>query len=132
MSGFKAFILKGNLIEIATGLIMALAFAAVVTTFTEWLTGLLPVDDDFFSDKVGRALHQGSRALLPDRGGRRGPRRRAARGDPRPAPRAGRRGLTRRTTSHERLALRGGPFVHVQPPIVPIKWVVPPPSGRPM
>ena len=53
MSGFKAFILKGNLIEIATGLIMALAFAAVVTTFTEWLTGLLPVEEDFFSDKVG-------------------------------------------------------------------------------
>ena len=42
MSGFKAFILKGNLIEIATGLIMALAFATVVSTFTEWLTGLLP------------------------------------------------------------------------------------------
>jgi large conductance mechanosensitive channel len=53
MSGFKAFILKGNLIEIATGLIMALAFAAVVSTFTEWLTGLLPVSDDFFSDEVG-------------------------------------------------------------------------------
>jgi len=53
MGGFKAFILKGNLIEIATGLIMALAFAAVVTTFTEWLTGLLPVSDDFFSDEVG-------------------------------------------------------------------------------
>jgi large conductance mechanosensitive channel len=53
MNGFKAFILKGNLIEIATGLIMALAFAAVVTTFTEWLTGLLPVSDDFFSDTVG-------------------------------------------------------------------------------
>ncbi|MGF9759702.1 MscL family protein [Microvirga sp. 0TCS3.31] len=53
MSGFKAFILKGNLIEIATGLIMALAFAAVVTTFTEWLTGLLPVSDDFFSDRAG-------------------------------------------------------------------------------
>ena len=42
MSGFKNFILKGNLIEIATGLILALAFASVVTTFTEWLTGLLP------------------------------------------------------------------------------------------
>ena len=42
MSGFKNFILKGNLIEIATGLIMALAFAAVVTTFTAWLTGLMP------------------------------------------------------------------------------------------
>ena len=51
MSGFKAFILKGNLIEIATGLIMALAFASVVTTFTEWLTGLLPeTDSNLFSD----------------------------------------------------------------------------------
>lgn len=45
MSGFKNFILKGNLVEIATGLIMALAFAAVVTAFTEWLTGLLPETD---------------------------------------------------------------------------------------
>ena len=45
MGGFKAFILKGNLIEIATGLIMALAFASVVSTFTEWLTGLLPESD---------------------------------------------------------------------------------------
>ena len=42
MTGFKNFILKGNLIEIATGLIVALAFTSVVTTFTEWLTGLLP------------------------------------------------------------------------------------------
>ena len=53
MSGFKAFLLKGNLIEIATGLIMALAFAAVVTTFTAWLTGLLPSSDDFFSNEAG-------------------------------------------------------------------------------
>jgi large conductance mechanosensitive channel len=53
MTGFKNFILKGNLVEIATGLIMALAFAAVVTTFTEWLTGLLPDSDEFFSDEVG-------------------------------------------------------------------------------
>lgn len=50
MNGFKNFILKGNLIEIATGLIMALAFAAVVTAFTEWLTGLLPdTDSQIFS-----------------------------------------------------------------------------------
>ena len=42
MSGFKNFLLRGNLIEIATGLIMALAFAEVVTTFTNWLTSLLP------------------------------------------------------------------------------------------
>ncbi len=45
MTGFKNFILKGNLVEIATGLIMALAFASVVTAFTEWLTGLLPETD---------------------------------------------------------------------------------------
>ncbi|MFC7361067.1 MscL family protein [Nocardioides astragali] len=52
MSGFKNFILKGNLIEIATGLIMALAFASVVTTFTEWLTGLLPdTGSAYFSTK---------------------------------------------------------------------------------
>ena len=54
MGGFKAFILKGNLIEIATGLIMALAFASVVTTFTEWLTGLLPdTSSGAFSNKAG-------------------------------------------------------------------------------
>lgn len=32
---FKEFALKGNLIEIAVGLILALAFAGVVTSFTE-------------------------------------------------------------------------------------------------
>lgn len=54
MSGFKNFIIKGNLIEIATGLIMALAFASVVTTFTEWLTGLLPnTESDYFSNEAG-------------------------------------------------------------------------------
>ena len=31
MTGFKKFLLRGNLIELATALIMALAFAAVVT-----------------------------------------------------------------------------------------------------
>ena len=50
MGGFKAFILKGNLIEIATGLIMALAFASVVSTFTAWLLGLLPdTNSEIFS-----------------------------------------------------------------------------------
>ncbi|MDT0183452.1 MscL family protein [Microbacterium sp. ARD31] len=52
MTGFKNFILKGNLIEIATGLIMALAFAAVVTTFTAWLTALLPdSSSEYFSNE---------------------------------------------------------------------------------
>jgi large conductance mechanosensitive channel len=50
MSGFKNFILRGNLIELATAFIMAAAFAAVVTRFTEWLTGLMPESaDDYFS-----------------------------------------------------------------------------------
>jgi large conductance mechanosensitive channel len=42
MSGFKNFVLRGNLVDIAVGLIIALSFAQVVTTFTNWLTSLLP------------------------------------------------------------------------------------------
>ena len=41
MSGFKNFILRGNLVEIAVGLIMALAFAEVVSTFTATLMGFI-------------------------------------------------------------------------------------------
>jgi large conductance mechanosensitive channel len=37
MSGFKSFLLRGNLVETAVALIMALSFAAVVTEFTEVL-----------------------------------------------------------------------------------------------
>lgn len=55
MSGFKNFILRGNLVEIAVGLIMALAFAEVVNAFVAWLTSLLPDDlySDLFSGGVG-------------------------------------------------------------------------------
>ncbi len=42
MSGFKNFVLRGNLVEIAVAFVIATAFAAVVTAFTEWLTYLLP------------------------------------------------------------------------------------------
>lgn len=42
MSGFKNFVLRGNLVDIAVAFIMATAFAAVVTAFTGWLTGLMP------------------------------------------------------------------------------------------
>jgi large conductance mechanosensitive channel len=35
-------VLRGNLVEIAVGLIMALAFASVVVTLVAWLTSLLP------------------------------------------------------------------------------------------
>ncbi len=50
MSGFKNFILRGNLIEIAVAFIVATSFAAVVTAFTNWLTSLLPKEaDEVFS-----------------------------------------------------------------------------------
>ena len=64
MSGFKAFVLKGNLIEIATGLIMALAFASVVTTFTEWLTGLLPETDSALFSNAPQSFGAFLNALL--------------------------------------------------------------------
>lgn len=42
MSGFKNFLLRGNLIDLAVAVIIGTAFGAVVTTFTNWLTGRLP------------------------------------------------------------------------------------------
>jgi len=53
MTGFKNFVLRGNLIELATAFIVAAAFAAVVTKFTEWLTGLMPDSaSDYFSTEA--------------------------------------------------------------------------------
>jgi large conductance mechanosensitive channel len=50
MTGFKNFVLRGNLVEIAVGLILAVAFSQVVSSFTAWLTSLLPdAADDVFS-----------------------------------------------------------------------------------
>ena len=42
MSGFKAFLLRGNLVDLAVAVIIGTAFGAVVTSFTAWLTNLLP------------------------------------------------------------------------------------------
>ena len=42
MSGFKNFVLRGNLIEIAVAFIIAGAFATVVNAFTNWLTAQMP------------------------------------------------------------------------------------------
>jgi large conductance mechanosensitive channel len=42
MTGFRNFVLRGNLVELAVAFVIAGAFAAVVIRFTEWLTGLLP------------------------------------------------------------------------------------------
>ena len=41
MSGFKNFILRGNLIELAVALIMALAFTAVVTATVDLIMSLI-------------------------------------------------------------------------------------------
>lgn len=37
MTGFKDFLMRGNLVEIAVGLIIATSFAAVVTAFTNFI-----------------------------------------------------------------------------------------------
>jgi large conductance mechanosensitive channel len=42
MSGFRNFLLRGNLIELAVAVIIGTSFALVVKTFTEWLTAKLP------------------------------------------------------------------------------------------
>ncbi len=49
MTGFKNFILRGNLIDLAVAVIIGTAFGAVVAAFTAWLTGAIGGDDsDFF------------------------------------------------------------------------------------
>jgi large conductance mechanosensitive channel len=41
MSGFKAFLLRGNLVELAVAFIMGGAFATVVTAFTALILGIV-------------------------------------------------------------------------------------------
>ena len=50
MTGFKNFLLRGNLVELAVAFIIAGAFASVVTAFTAWLTSLLPGTGNLFAD----------------------------------------------------------------------------------
>jgi large conductance mechanosensitive channel len=59
MSGFKNFLLRGNLIELAVAFVIGAAFAALVTAFTELITSLLPRADTLFSieDPVGRFVN---------------------------------------------------------------------------
>jgi large conductance mechanosensitive channel len=42
MSGFKNFLLRGNLVDLAVAVIIGTAFGAVVTAFTAWLTSAIP------------------------------------------------------------------------------------------
>lgn len=42
MDGFKNFLFRGNLVDLAVAVIIGTAFGAVVTTFTAWLTEQMP------------------------------------------------------------------------------------------
>lgn len=52
MSGFKAFVLKGNLVDLAVAVIIGTAFGKVVESFTSWLTGVIPGLKDTFKGTV--------------------------------------------------------------------------------
>ncbi|MGA8846337.1 MAG: MscL family protein [Nocardioides sp.] len=55
MDGFKNFLFRGNLVDLAVAVIIGTAFAAVVAAFTAWLTDLLPdaVNGVFSPDTYG-------------------------------------------------------------------------------
>lgn len=54
MSGFKSFLLRGNLVDLAVAVIIGMAFASVVSAFTAWLTGVLPgLEETFQGAKEG-------------------------------------------------------------------------------
>ena len=48
LGGFKNFLLRGNLVDLAVAVIIGTAFGAVVAAFTAWLTGQLPGGNDTF------------------------------------------------------------------------------------
>lgn len=53
MSGFKNFVLRGNLVDLAVAVIIGTAFGAVVSAFTAVITANLPGVDDFFTGPEG-------------------------------------------------------------------------------
>ena len=63
MKGFKEFLMRGNLIELAVAFIIGSVFAAVVKAFTDLMLDLvgraLPIDDAAFSGLVIAGLTVG-------------------------------------------------------------------------
>ncbi len=49
MSGFKNFVLRGNLVDLAVAVIIATAFSSVIAAFTAWLMATLPATQETFS-----------------------------------------------------------------------------------
>jgi len=62
VSGFKNFLLKGNLIELAVAFIMGAAFSGVVTSFTAWITSVIPGMKNTFDDATPGG-HFGNQAI---------------------------------------------------------------------
>ncbi|GAA5145349.1 large-conductance mechanosensitive channel protein MscL [Nocardioides marinquilinus] len=52
LNGFRNFVFRGNLVDLAVAVIIGAAFGTVVTTFTAWLTSQLPSSlDDVFTNR---------------------------------------------------------------------------------
>jgi large conductance mechanosensitive channel len=49
LSGFKNFVLRGNLVDLAVAVIIGTAFGAVVTAFTAWLMAKIPATEETFT-----------------------------------------------------------------------------------
>lgn len=62
---FKAFVMRGSLLEIAVAFIMGVAFATVVTSFTEVVLGFVAFvfGGDVSFDQL--AVHRGTEAVIP-------------------------------------------------------------------
>ena len=53
MEGFRNFIIRGNLVDLAVAVIIGVAFGTVVSTFTNWLTSLMPASvSNVFSNQA--------------------------------------------------------------------------------
>lgn len=56
LGGFKSFILRGNLVDLAVAVIIGTAFGTVVTAFTAWLTAKIPSAESVFADAKSGSL----------------------------------------------------------------------------
>ncbi|MFL6108848.1 MAG: MscL family protein [Marmoricola sp.] len=52
MSGFKQFVLRGNLVDLAVAVIIGAAFGTVVSTFVAWLTSKMPDSASAYFDNA--------------------------------------------------------------------------------
>ncbi len=62
---FKAFMMRGNLIELATAFILGLAFAAVVTAFTDMVLGAISYIAGGHVAFDGLGVHRGTSIVIP-------------------------------------------------------------------